>query len=145
MNANAESRSLTLHYDLSQPPAKVWRALTEPELLGKWLMSNDLKLAVGHGFTFRQEPTPWWNGVVHCEVLEFELHKRLRYTWKSGPASSPLDTVVTWTLAPTPSGGTRLTLEHTGFVPANAHAFEGARTGWQRMVGEGLRAVLAQI
>ena len=55
----------------------------------------------------------------------------------------PLDTVVTWTLTPTPSVGTRLALEHSGFLPDNASAFDGARTGWQRMVGERLREVLA--
>jgi hypothetical protein len=21
---------------------------------------------------------PWWDGIVHCEVLELDLHKRLR-------------------------------------------------------------------
>jgi uncharacterized protein YndB with AHSA1/START domain len=52
--------------------------------------------------------------------------------------------VVTWTLTPTPSGGTRLALEHSGFLPANAFAFDGARKGWQRMVGAGLTEVLAR-
>jgi uncharacterized protein YndB with AHSA1/START domain len=73
-----------------------------------------------------------------------DLHKRLRYSWRSGPESSPLDTVVTWTLTPTSSGGTRLALEHSGFVPGNAFAFDGARKGWERMVGEGLTEVLAR-
>ena len=55
------------------------------------------------------------------------------------------DTIVTWTLTPTPSGGTRLGLEHSGFSPANAFAFDGATKGWQRMVGERLREVLARV
>ena len=69
MNANAETQSLSLVYDLAHPPAKVWRALTEPELLAKWVMANDMKPSVGHAFTFRLEPTPWWDGIVYCEVL----------------------------------------------------------------------------
>jgi uncharacterized protein YndB with AHSA1/START domain len=52
--------------------------------------------------------------------------------------------VVTWTLTPTASGGTRLALEHSGFLPTNAFAFDGARKGWQRMLGEGLTEVLAR-
>jgi uncharacterized protein YndB with AHSA1/START domain len=56
-----------------------------------------------------------------------------------------LDTEVTWTLTPTPSGGTRLALVHSGFVPAAKFAFEGARKGWERMVGERLREVLAKV
>jgi len=144
MNTKADTQSLALEYDLPHPPAKVWRALTDPQLLAAWLMANDMRPLVGHSFTFTAEPTPWWDGIVRCEMLEMDLHKCLRYSWRSGPESSPLDTVVTWTLTPTPSGGTRLALEHSGFVPGNAFAFDGARKGWERMVGEGLTEVLAR-
>lgn len=145
MNAKAETQSISLEYDLPHPPTKVWLTLTEPELLAKWIMVNDMRPLVGHSFTFKAEPTPWWDGIVNCEVLEVELHKRLRYSWRSGPESSPLDTVVTFTLTPTPSGGTRLMLEHSGFLPANAFAFDGASKGWRHMVDERLREVLAQL
>src|SRR5215831_18297696 len=145
MKAKAETQSIHLVCDLPYPPEKVWRALTEPELLSAWLMANDMRSSVGHGFTFRQEPTPWWDGIVHCEVLELELHERLSYSWRSGPESSGLDTVVTWTLTPTPSGGTRLTLEHSGFLPENAFAFDGAKKGWERMVSDALGKALARI
>jgi uncharacterized protein YndB with AHSA1/START domain len=140
MTANTDTQSISLQYDLPHPPAKVWRALTEPALLAQWLMATDMRPSVGSGFTFRSDPTPWWDGIVHCEVLELELHKRLRYSWRSGTGPSGLDTVVTWTLTPTSTGGTRLALEHSGFQPGNA--FDGASKGWQRMAGERLRAVL---
>ena len=142
MTAKAETQAIQQQYDLPYPPAKVWRALTDPKLLGQWLMSTDMRAEVGNSFTFRSEPTQWWDGIVHCEVLELEREKRLSYTWRSGPESSPLDTVVSWTLTPT-ANGTRLSLEHTGFVPGNKFAFQGAEQGWQRMVGERLREVLA--
>ena len=142
MTAKADTQSISQKYDLPYPPAKVWRALTEPDLLARWLMSTDLQPAVGRSFTFRSEPTKWWDGIVHCEVLEIEPPKRLSYTWRSGPESSPLDTVVTWTLTPTPSGGTRLSLAHSGFVPGNKLAFDGASQGWERMVNKRLSEVL---
>jgi uncharacterized protein YndB with AHSA1/START domain len=144
MNAKAEARTISLEYELSHPPAKVWRALTDPELLTAWLMDSDMLPVVGHRFAFRAEPTPWWDGVVNCEVLEIDLHKRLRYTWRSGPDSFRLDTVVTWTLTPTPSGGTRLALEHSGFAPGNEFAFDGAGKGWHLKVGQTLPEVLAR-
>jgi uncharacterized protein YndB with AHSA1/START domain len=144
MNAKTETQSISLEYNLPHPPAKVWRALTDPQLLAAWLMASDMRPVVGNSFTFKAQPTPWWDGIVRCEVLEIDPRKRLRYTWRSGPESSPLDTVVTWTLTPTPSGGTRLALDHSGFVPANAFAFDGASKGWQRMIGEGLTEVLAR-
>jgi uncharacterized protein YndB with AHSA1/START domain len=102
----------------------VWRALTDP-------------------FTFRGEPTPWWDGVVRCEVLEVEPHKRLRYTWRGGSGAASLDTVVTWTLTETPSGGPRLVLEHTGFAPGDGFALQGATQGRQRNLGERLRDLLS--
>lgn len=145
MTTRPEARSISFEYDLPHPPEKVWRTLTEPELLAKWVMANDIRPVVGHRFKFRSEPTPWWDGIVNCEVLEVEPLKRLRYTWRSGPESSPLDTVVTWTLKPTASGGTWLALEHSGFLPGNAFAFDGANKGWQYMVGVRLGEALAGI
>lgn len=137
------TQSIRWEVEFSHRPEKVWRALTDPQLLALWLMRTDFQPMVGGRFTFRSDPTPWWDGIVNSEVVALELHRRLQYTWKSGPDTSPLDTVVTWTLTPTPSGGTRLTLEHTGFQPTQGHALGGARDGWKRMVDVRLREVLA--
>jgi uncharacterized protein YndB with AHSA1/START domain len=145
MTAKAGTQTISQEYDLPHPPAKVWRALTEPKLLAQWLMNTDIKPIPGQSFTFRSDPTPWWDGIVHCEILELQPHTRLSYTWRSGPESLPLDTIVTWTLVPTPGGGTRLSLEHSGFVPGNKFAFEGASTGWQQMVGQQLSEVLGKL
>lgn len=145
MNTQTEPQSIFMEYDLPHPPAKVWRALTEPDLLAKWIMANDMQPDVGHHFTFRMEPTQWWDGIVNCEVLKIEPQQLIRYTWCSGPASSPLDTVVTFTLAPTPSGGTHLTLNHSGFLPANKFAFDGAGKGWRYMLTTRLSEVLAEL
>ncbi|GAB3975017.1 hypothetical protein GCM10029978_058060 [Actinoallomurus acanthiterrae] len=49
-----------IHVDeyLLHPPARVWRALTDPDLMARWLMPNDFKPAIGHAFTFRADPIP---------------------------------------------------------------------------------------
>ncbi|WBB67507.1 SRPBCC domain-containing protein [Micromonospora sp. WMMD812] len=99
---------------LPHPPAKVWRALTDSDLLARWLMPNDFVPAVGHRFTFRTDPRPAqdFDGIVHCEVLDLDPPRRLSWAWRGGR----LDTVVTWTLA-AEGRGTRLFLEHAGFDP----------------------------
>ena len=125
-------KKISMDFDLPHPPAKVWRALTDPELLEKWLMANDMRPNIGSTFTFKAPPTQWWDGIVRCKVLESDPNKRLRYSWES----AGVDTVVTWTLTPTPSGGTKLALEQSGFAEENTQAFEGAKYGWQKMLAK---------
>jgi uncharacterized protein YndB with AHSA1/START domain len=140
--ATETTQSIVVEYDLPHAPQKVWRALTEAELLAAWLMTNDFRPVVGHRFTFRAQPLPGWDGIVHCEVLEVDPHKRLRYSWRGGER---LDTVVTWTLASTPSGGTLLRLDHSGFTPADRFAFEGMSKGWRGNVAERLTKLIATL
>ena len=142
MTAKAETQTIAFEHDLPHAPAKVWRALTEPELIAQWLMTTDMRPLVGQSFTFTSQPTPWWDGIVNCEVQEVDLHKRLRYSWKSGTPPSGLDTVVTWTLTPT-SSGTHLRMEQTGFRTDQPQYYEGAKAGWPRFVAS-LEQVLAR-
>jgi uncharacterized protein YndB with AHSA1/START domain len=138
------SQSINTEYELPHPPEKVWRALTEPGLLERWLMPNDLRAVVGHKFTFKAPPMYGWDGTVHCEVLEVEPLKRLRYSWTGGPENSRLDSTVTWTLLATATG-TRLSLEHAGFQPHNAMAYDAMGKGWKSKMAERIRDVLATI
>ena len=128
----AQSAALSFEFDLRHSPQKVWRALTDPSLLAEWLLPiAEGALERGSAFTFKTEPHPGWDGTVNCRVLESEPQKRLSYTWVVGDA---IDTVVTFTLAPTPSG-TRLSLVQSGFRPDQKQNFGGARYGWKLMGG----------
>ncbi|WP_327582725.1 SRPBCC domain-containing protein [Nonomuraea sp. NBC_00507] len=118
MNKAAEDlRAIRLDQFIAHPPAKVWRALTEPELVAQWLMPNDFKPEVGHRFTFRTQPKKQvgFDGIVHCEVLELEPEKLLKISWSDGKQA---DWTVTWRLEPE-GKGTRLFLDHEGFDPVD--------------------------
>lgn len=101
-----------------QPPELVWEYLTNSELLALWLMPNDFKPEVGHHFQFKTNPRIklGFDGTVYCEVREVVPVNRLVYSWSGGLSKDNprLNTVVTWTLE-TVAGGTRLTLEQSGF------------------------------
>ena len=134
---HAQTESISFEFDLNHSPQKVWRALTDPELLAEWLLpAIDLKLEPGAAFRFETQPHPGWDGKVSCRMLEIEAHRKLSYAW-----TVPfLDTVVTFTLTPTTSG-TKLSLEQSGFKPDQKQSFGGARYGW-KMMGEKLISLL---
>jgi uncharacterized protein YndB with AHSA1/START domain len=125
-----ETKSVVVEREMPHPPEKLWRALTQPDLMAEWLMKNDFAPIVGHRFNLRGE----WGGVLDCEVLVVEPNRELAYTWNHAhddPAFS-LQSVVTFTLTPT-AAGTRLRMEQAGFRTDQRQAFGGANAGWQQM------------
>ena len=138
--AQAQGESISLEFDLPHAPEKVWRALTDPALLAEWLLPVfDLKLETGAAFAFQTQAYPGWDGTVQCRFVEIERNRKLRYTW-----TVPfLDTVVTFTLAPT-SAGTHLSIVQSGFKPGQKKEAGGARYGW-KMMGGRLIELLARI
>ena len=70
---------------------------------------------------------------MNCRILESDTHKKLSYAWVVGDME--IDTVVTFTLTPTPSG-THLSLVQSGFKPSQKQASGGARYGWNMMGGK---------
>jgi uncharacterized protein YndB with AHSA1/START domain len=130
---STETRTVTVEREVSFPPEKIWRALTQPHLMAEWLMKNDFKPITGHHFNFRAD----W-GAVDCKVVAIEPNKTLSYTWDA----LGLESVVTWTLIPLGTG-TRLRMEQTGFRPDQQQAFQGAKYGWSQFFAK-LEQVMAR-
>ncbi len=133
-------RAIIVERVMPHTPEKVWRVLTTSELISEWLMPNDFQPTVGHRFSFQSKPMGTWNGLVDCQVLECDPPRRLRYSWTGGSDDNAqygtrLISVVTWTLTPA-EGGTRLRMEHDGFGPGNAFAYEAMSGGWARIAGK---------
>ncbi len=82
-----KAEELVFEADLDAPPEKVWRALAVPELRAAWL--GEAEEAAG-------------------QVIEAREGERLVLDWPSGP----LDTEVTFEIAPTEGGGTHLRIVH---------------------------------
>jgi len=128
-NTRTERRSIVVERDIPHPPEKIWRALTQPHLMGEWLMESDFRPVVGHRFDMQAE----W-GAVDGEVLAVETHRTLSYSWNSDSANANgLESVVTWTLTRTQTG-THLRMEQSGFGPEQERAYRGARAGWPQLL-----------
>jgi uncharacterized protein YndB with AHSA1/START domain len=132
--AVSADRSIVVERLMPHPAARIWRALTMPELVREWLMENDIAAEVGHRFTFRATPVPGWSGVVNCEIIEADAPRRLVYRWGNGSESdSGLRTIVTWTLTPQ-DGGTLVRMEQSGFRPEDEGGYRAMGGGWPRIV-----------
>ena len=121
---------------IAAPPAKVWRALTEPELLARWWAAGDIAATVGHRFHLEM---PGW-GAVPCEVVEVEPERRFVYTFTE-------NWTLVWRLVPE-GAGTRLFLDHSGFDlddKRSRDAFERMGPGWRDTVLPRLAGVVADI
>ncbi|MDG6106440.1 TIGR03086 family protein [Dactylosporangium aurantiacum] len=138
-----------VHVDqfLPHPPGKVWRALTEPDLIARWLMPGDFRLEVGHRYTMRTAPLPaaGFSGTVDAEVLAFEPARMLRVRWRDAAGTGDGWTI-TWTLHPEGTG-TRLFLLQEGFDPDNPlhrRARDVMADGWRTRTARRLADLLTE-
>lgn len=135
-----EKENNKLNFEAFYPdsPDRVWRALTDPGALGRWLMPTDFKPKLGFRFGFeglsRGRTTK-----VECVVLELDEGKRLTYSWDDGEDDAP--GVVAWTLEPQ-DGGTRLTLEHRSAEEPKPYVLIEADMNWRYALGASLPVLL---
>ena len=125
------TRSLVIEKEFSQPPEKVWRALTEGPLIKEWLMDNDFKPETGHKFQFRSKPVqglgrhhskqgagggPDSEALVYLGVDGPRVHRRVD---ADGYGQGDSD----------PDGAVRLRFRHDA-------AYQGAKWGWTSFIGK---------
>jgi uncharacterized protein YndB with AHSA1/START domain len=104
---------LTLTEHFKAPVQTVWLAITDRQMLARWLMENDFEPRLGARFAlWRAEPLSGWRGRVECEVIELEPPTRMVWSWSDGPGEAMTSRVI-FELQEEGTG-TRLTLRHIG-------------------------------
>jgi uncharacterized protein YndB with AHSA1/START domain len=108
--------------EINAKPAKVFRAMLDPELMNKWLFGAarvDLaKREISYGWKYNCEGTDVAGGPTR--IIELVENEKLVTDWPDwrGDPEKPT-TRVTWTLEPLDGGKrTRVTLVHDGFERA---------------------------
>ncbi len=104
-----DSINMVVTYDYGI--ADVWQALADPKAMSEWLMPCDIEAVVGHAFQFRTKPSPGFDGIVNCKVVEVKERELLSFTWSGGALT---DTLVSFRLEAV-GEKTKLTFEHKGF------------------------------
>lgn len=89
----------------------MWRALTEPRLLGQWFGETDMVPRIGSQFHLHPADMPGFNGPVAAKLIEYGEPRRLTMEWRL----DRVQTLVIYELQPTPAGS-RLTLHQSCFV-----------------------------
>lgn len=121
----ARTGTISVDQFIDAPPEKVWRALTDPDLLAKWWAPGDIADHVGHEFHLEM---PGF-GSIPCRVVESEPPERFVYTFNG-------EWTLTWRLV-AEGNGTRLLLDHSGFDLDDkraANACERMGPGWRDTV-----------
>lgn len=108
--AATKTVALVLETDLDAGIETVWRALSDPDVVARWLSPDALDIEPGHMVDF--------GGDIRCRVIESEPPRRLSYLWPlpAGEGAEVVDTVVRFELDALPDGRTHLKLVHDGFV-----------------------------
>lgn len=137
------SYAYDLARELPHPPERVWRALTERDLLSRWFMVCDQDLAtlpIGGRFTLTDPDARGWSGILDGELLERDPAERLVYRTDERAGTS--STTLTWTLAPS-GQGTRLHLHHAGWEgPRGFMTAQFLRLGWRSLIAKDLVELL---
>ena len=106
-----EKRSVAFECELPESPEKVWRALTTSEIVSEWLAPTDLRPEAGAKFAVHDAAIG--SDPVECEVLSVEPERSIVFGWRDADARRDgLDSTVTFEIAGTDSGGTRLSIVH---------------------------------
>ena len=131
---DAETFSVRRTIHINAPREKVWRTVTEPELISQWFGQIALT-GTGAG----AQGTIGWPGErrVPIRVDTFDPPTEVSYRWcnEEGPLPATVDeqrsTVFTFTLAES-SGGTQLTVIETGSEHTSdpAGLMADHRSGW---------------
>lgn len=119
------SYELDFERNYPHPVEHVWRALTERDALGTWLMDTDFVAAQGHAFKMWCADGEGGTDCYLCKVLVFEPQRRMLWSWVLDGNHGEGETFVDFRLEEV-TGGTRLTVRHSG-KRGTMEKFEG---GW---------------
>ena len=136
---------ITSAIEINAPIARVWRVLTEEDLVGHWLGCIGFRAQVGATFYMQHDPARRaasdLTGATHCAIQEVTPPTCLRFSWFV-PCTP--ETRVTIELSEA-DGVTTARLTHAGWDQFDADQLQAIHQmlsgGWRSAVMPGLKRV----
>jgi len=130
--------------EIDAPPARVWRALTDPAELSAWFkVKIDGTIATGSEVQMTSTHTGHEGQRFKVWFVELTPPKRLVWQWHPGEVDPKVDysrearTTVTFELEPA-GGGTKVVLSETGFdeiaLERRSKVFKDNSQGWAEVL-----------
>jgi len=142
------SSDLTIEHriKIEAGPDRVWRFLTEPEFVSRWLGCLQYEKAIGHVFYMQQDEAKRNSGDVegatHCRILALDKPRRFAFSWYL-PGTPETQVEI---LLEGQDEATEVTLTHTGWDQFDAGAIRDIRDalagGWKSFVLPGLKQLV---
>jgi uncharacterized protein YndB with AHSA1/START domain len=116
-----------------------WAAITDPDRVGEWF--TDVSPIGGPGDPYRID---FGDSAVEGVVVDVQAGRRFAHTWRWEGADADEQTLVSWTVEALPGGGSRISLEHSGW-PATTRddSTRDDHAGYWQAYLEDLEALLA--
>jgi uncharacterized protein YndB with AHSA1/START domain len=149
------STTVNLRRTIPAPPARVYRAWLDPELLQRWMAPGAMTVAkaevderAGGHFRIFHSDDGTDTGGFDAEILDLEPDRRLVLRWGFvGPRRRDADTfdsLLTVTFDDAPGGATLLTLRHERLdelAAARPEVADGVADGWSSALDKLTEAV----
>ncbi len=116
---------LEVSAEIDAPASEVFRAIAEPAMVQRWMLSDNVTIEPEVGGTY----DVGWEDDGPVKIVDLEPDRQLSYSWHSKALG--YETLVTWDLAES-AGKTKLTLVHSGFAPDSRQ--DSYRTGWHNFL-----------
>ncbi len=118
---------IVLERDYPHPIDTVWRALTDPSVLEKWLMETDFTPVVGRTFNMWCDNGDGETDRYICKMLACAPPRYMRWSWIVDGHQDLGETEVEFLLQEI-ENGTRLTIRHTG--DRDPKIIKAFKSGW---------------
>jgi uncharacterized protein YndB with AHSA1/START domain len=130
---------IVLSIETPAEPEMAWEALTDPDRVAEWFTDISPIGAVGDPFRI-----DFGDSAVDGVVVDVQEGLRFAHTWRWEGADADEQTLVSWTVEALPGGGSRISLEHSGW-PATTRddSTRDDHAGYWQAYLEDLEALLA--